>query len=358
MKLALMCLLLAATTGCVNSANSVNINGQPAPDDSGQVTGEANSALDASVESKPRSASASGKMLQIAVIPKGTSHEFWKSVHAGAANAARELGNVEIIWKGPAQESDIQGQIEVVKNMITRQVDAICLAPNHSEALVDVVHEANDEGIPVVVFDSALGKGPEIVSYVATDNEQGGRLAARTLTESLGGKGEVILLRYSAGSESTEQREAGFLAEIAKYPGIKVLSSDQHGGTTTKSAMDKSLQLLLRFQDEVDGLFAVCESNCNGALEALEQSGQAAKVKFVAFDPSERLIQGLEAGKVQGIVLQDPVQMGYLSVKSVVGKLRGEKIAPRISTGEYVATPENMKSEKYHRLLHPQLYAD
>jgi ribose transport system substrate-binding protein len=299
---------------------------------------------------------ATGKTLQIAVIPKGTSHEFWKSVHAGAENAARELGGIEIIWKGPAQENDIQGQIEVVQNMITRQVSAIVLAPNHSEALVDVVQEARDEKIPVVIFDSGLGKGPEIVSYVATDNEKGGRLAGERLAESIGGKGEVILLRYSAGSESTEQREVGFLAAMKKFPDIKVISSDQYGGTTTKSAMDKSLQLLLRFQDEVDGLFAVCESNCNGALEALEQSGMAGKVKFVAFDPSAKLIEGLEKGNVHGIVLQDPVQMGYASVKAVVASLRGEKVEPRISTGEYVATKENMPTEQYQKLLHPQVF--
>ena len=303
----------------------------------------------------PGPAPSSAKVLRIAVIPKGTSHEFWKSVHAGAQNAAKELGNVEIIWKGPATENDTSAQIELVKNMITQRVDAIVLAPNHSESLVGVVQEANEEKIPVVIFDSGLGKGPEIVSYVATDNENGGRLAAQRLAEVLGDKGEVILLRYRAGSESTEQREAGFLAEIAKHSGIKVLSSDQYGDQGIKAAMDKSMQLLLRFQNEVDGVFAVCESNCNGMLEALEQSGQAGKVKFVAFDPADGLIKGLEEGKVHGIVLQDPVKMGYEGVKAAVAKLRNEPVDTRIPTGEYVATPDNMKSEQYQKLLHPQL---
>lgn len=297
----------------------------------------------------------SQKKLRIAVIPKGTSHEFWKSVHAGALNAAKELGDVEIIWKGPATENDTSAQIELVKNMITQRVDAIVLAPNHSESLVGVVQEANEEKIPVVIFDSGLGQGPEIVSYVATNNENGGRLAAQRLAEALGDKGEVILLRYRAGSESTEQREAGFLAEIAKHPGIKVLSSDQYGDQGIKAAMDKSLQLLLRFQNEVDGVFAVCESNCNGMLEALEQSGQAGKVKFVAFDPADGLIKGLEEGKVHGIVLQDPVKMGYEGVKAAVAKLRNQPVEVRVSTGEYVATPDNMKSDQYQKLLHPQL---
>lgn len=301
-------------------------------------------------------AAPAGKVLRIAVIPKGTSHEFWKSVHAGAENAAKEIGGVEIIWKGPAKEGDTSGQIEVVKNMITRRVDAIILAPNHSQSLVDVVQESNEEGIPVVIFDSGLGKGPAIVSYVATDNLHGGQLAAQRLAEALGDKGEVIMLRYQAGSESTEQREAGFLEEIAKHTNIKVLSSDQYGEDGIKSAMDKSLQLLLKHQAEVDGVFAVCESNCNGMLEALEQSGLAGKVKFVAFDPSDSLIKGLEAGQVHGIVLQDPVQMGYASVKAAVAKLKGEPTEARVPTGEYVATPENMKTPQFEKLLHPQLF--
>ena len=353
--LASFTVVVCIATGCGDSVDRAKNATQAA---SGERAIVATGGSDIGTSSgTPAAPAAAGKTLQIAVIPKGTSHEFWKSVHAGAENAARELGGIEIIWKGPAQENDIQGQIEVVQNMITRQVAAICLAPNHSEALVDVVQEAHDEKIPVVIFDSGLGKGPEIVSYVATDNEKGGQLAGERLAEAIGDKGEVILLRYSAGSESTEQREAGFLAAMAKFPDIKVISADQYGGTTTKSAMDKSLQLLLRYQDEVDGLFAVCESNCNGALEALEQSGMAGKVKFVAFDPSDRLIEGLEKKTVHGIVLQDPVQMGYASVKAAVAKLRGETVAPRIATGEYVATHQNMRTEQYHKLLHPQVFS-
>jgi ribose transport system substrate-binding protein len=309
----------------------------------------------ASVDSGGK-AGTSAAPLRIAVIPKGTSHEFWKSVHAGAENAAKELGNVEIIWKGPAKEGDTSGQIEVVKNMITQRVNAIVLAPNHSQGLIEAVQEANDAVIPVVIFDSGLGKGPEIVSYVATDNEKGGRLAAKRLAEVLGDKGNVIMLRYLAGSESTEQREAGFLAEMANHPQIKVLSSDQFGGDGTKTAMDKAMQLLQRFQGEVDGVFAVCEPNCNGMLEALTQSNVAGKVKFVAFDPSDRLIHGLETGHVHGIVLQDPVTMGYEGVKAAIAKIRQQPVEPRINTGEYMATAENMKTEQYQKLLHPQLH--
>lgn len=294
--------------------------------------------------------------LRIAVIPKGTSHQFWQSVHAGAEAAAKELGNVEILWKGPETEADTAGQISVVKNFITQHVSGICLAPNHSQALVDVVAEAAAEKIPVVVYDSGLAAGAPIVSYVATDNLQGGKLAGKCLAKAMDNKGKVILLRYKEGSESTEQRERGFLEEIATNPQITVLSSDQYAGTTTQDTLAKATQLLNKYRDEVTGIFSVCEPNANGTLEALLQTGLAGKVKFVAFDPSDSLIRGMEENKVAGIILQDPYEMGRASVLTLVKHLKGEKVESVVSTGEYVATAENQKSDPFDRLLRPAVF--
>lgn len=296
-----------------------------------------------------------GKKYRFAVIPKGVSHEFWKSVHAGALKAAEESGEVEILWKGPETENDTAGQISVVRNFITNQVDGICLAPNHAEALVDVTIEARAAEIPVVIFDSGLSEGADYLSYVATDNKRGGILAGEALAEAIGHKGKVIMLRYKEGSQSTEQREEGFLEAMAKESDIEILSSDQYAGTTTQEAMQKATQLLNKYRDEVNGIFAVCEPNCNGTLEALTQTGLANKVKFVAFDPSDRLIAGLSEGSVSGIVLQDPFQMGYQSVKTLLQGLAGESVESYISTGEYVATPENKDTDEFVKLLRPEI---
>ncbi len=296
------------------------------------------------------------KTLRIAVVPKGTSHQFWRSVHAGAEAGAKELGNVEVIWKGPETEADTAGQIAVVKNFITSRVDGIVLAPNHSQALVDAVVEANAEGIPVVVFDSGLAAGADLVSYVATDNLRGGQLAAETLASAMNDQGAVILLRYKQGSESTEQRENGFLEVIAKKSNIKILSSDQYAGTSTEEAMSVATNLLNKYRDEVTGIFAVNESSCNGTLEALVQTGLAGKVKFVGFDASDTLIRGLSENTVAGIILQDPFEMGRKSVLNIAAHLRGEPVEPNINTGEYVATPDNQSTEPYARLLRPELF--
>ena len=309
-----------------------------------------------SSKSEPSVKSSEGdKTIRLAVIPKGTSHEFWKSIHYGAKQAADEIGNVEIIWQGPVVESDTGSQIEVVKNMITRQVDGIILAPNQKGGLVDAVSEAIDEGIPVVIFDSGLDEGPEIVGYVATDNFKGGKLAADAMAKAIGEKGNVILLRYLAGSESTEQREEGFLDQIKNYPDITVVSSDQRGGDNATSSKEKMDQLLQVHGEDLNGVFSVCEPNANGTLEALRNAGLNKKVKMIAFDPSDALIEGLGDGSVSGIVLQDPVTMGYTAVKTMIASLNGKKTEAFISTGEYVATPENMNEPQYQKLLKPAL---
>lgn len=308
--------------------------------------------------SDPATATGKAKYV-IAVIPKGTTHEFWKSVHAGADNAAKELGDVQILWKGPLQENDRDGQISVVQDFITKKVDGICLAPLDSQALVPYVREAKQEGISTVIFDSGLDDETDIVSYVATDNFKGGAIAAKRLGETLGGKGGVILLRYNPGSESTTQREEGFLATLGKeYPGITVLSSNEFSGTTPETSLDKSQQLLGKFRNEVNGVFAVCEPNATGMLGALEEEGLAKKVKYIAFDPNARLIQGMQEDKVHGIVLQDPVKMGYEAVMTMVRHLRKEPVEKRISTGEYIATPENMNEPQMKKLLKPQQFGE
>lgn len=299
------------------------------------------------------------RTLRIAVIPKGSTHEFWSSVHAGAEKAAHELGGVEILWKGPLLENDREQQINIVDDFRVQQVDGICLAPLDSQALIAPLEAAREEGIPTVIFDSGLDNAEVVVSYVATDNYHSGALAADRLAEVLKGKGNVVLMRYQTGSESTQQREDAFLATLKeKHPGITVLSSDQFAGTTAEQSLDNCQQMLLKYRGDVNGIFTVCESNSSGMLGALENEGLAGKVHFIAFDPNARLIDGMAEGKVDGIVLQDPVNMGYLAVKQMVAHLRGQPVEPIVNTGEYVATPDNMHEKAIAKLLRPEQFVD
>ena len=157
------------------------------------------------------------KKLTIAVIPKGTTHEFWKSIHAGSNKAAQELtaqGNeIEVIWKGPLREDDREQQIQVVEGFAAQGVSGIVLAPLDNRALVRPVADAQRAGVPTVIIDSGL-ESEEIVSFVATDNRKGGSLAAERMGQLLNGKGKVLVLRYAEGSASTTEREQGFLDTI------------------------------------------------------------------------------------------------------------------------------------------------
>lgn len=347
-SLSLLLGIVSLFAGCGDSgpqSGSAVDHGNPAKSDE---TGSKSASGSSNSENKP---------LRIAVIPKGTTHEFWKSVHAGAERAAKEMGNVEILWKGPLLEDDRDGQINVVQDFVTQRVDGIVLAPLDSQALVNIVKDAKQLGVPTVIFDSALADPSVVVSYVATDNYVAGTLAAKRLGEVMEGKGNVILLRYAPGSESTEQREQGFLDVLAKeFPEIKLISSNEYSGGTAEAAFEKSQQLLVKYRDEVQGVFAVNESSGMGMYQALDQEGMLPRVKFITFDPSDRLIAGMAEGKVRGIVLQDPVTMGYKGVKTIVEHLRGKQVEPRISTGEYIATPENSETEEMQRLLKPVVF--
>ncbi|MBN2211530.1 MAG: substrate-binding domain-containing protein [Sedimentisphaerales bacterium] len=294
--------------------------------------------------------------LTLAVIPKGTTHEFWKAVHAGAKQAATELG-VEIIWKGPLKEDDRESQIKVVEDFITRGVNGIVLAPLDDTALRTPVNDAINNGIDVVIFDSGL-KSENYTSFVATDNYAAGRKAGEHMANLLGDKGKVMILRYMEGSASTMSREQGFLDAMGKYEGINIVSANQYGGATTESAYSASENLLAAQRDSegkpaVDGIFCPNESTTFGMLRALQDGGLAGKVRFVGFDSSEKLIEAMEKGEIDALVLQDPFQMGYLAVKTLTAHLRREAVEKVIDTGSNVITAENMNEPEMQKLLRP-----
>ena len=302
--------------------------------------------------------SPSSDRLTIAVIPKGTSHVFWQSIHAGARRAGSELG-VEIVWRGPLREDERDSQIAEVENAVGRGVSGIVLAPLDDAALVAPVSSAQRSGVPVVIIDSGL-KSDDYVSFVATDNEAGGRLGGAALAKTLGGKGKVVLLRYAEGSESTIRREAGFLAAMKDQPAIQVVSDNQYGGADVEGAYKKGETLLSRFKNPdgslgIDGIFCPNESTTFAMMRVLQDNGWAGKVRFVGFDASDNLVKGLRDGHIDGLVLQDPVRMGYLGVKTMVSHIKGERVEKRIDTGVRVVTRDTMEQPEMKELLSPDL---
>jgi ribose transport system substrate-binding protein len=290
---------------------------------------------------------------QIAVVPKGTTHEFWKSVHAGSVKAARELG-ADVIWKGPVREDDRDEQIKVLEAFLSRGVAGIVVAPLDDRALVPVLKDASARAIPVVIIDSGIQWDGQ-VSFVATDNERAGALAAERLGALLSGRGQVIVMRYQEGSASTTARESGFLAALAqKFPGLSVVSSNRFAGATTESAY-ATAENLLSTHKEVAGVFCPNESTTFGMLRALEAADRAGKLRFVGFDASAKLVEALAQGKIDGLVVQNPLRMGELGVRALLDKLQGKAVDKRIDTGASMVTRDNMREPAMQALLSPDL---
>ena len=315
---------------------------------------------------------------RIAVIPKGLTHEFWQSIHRGADRAAADLSaegvSTAIDWDGPQKESEGREQINLVNLKAGTGINGLVLAPQDSKRMFDCVADVVDKGIPVVIIDSGLDpqrlkERPDlIVKYIATNNYNGGRLAAKRLLEVLAKDGKtsprLVLLRYAVGSESTEQREQGFLDYIEEQKkagkSITLLSTDQYAGATVNEAEKNASPLLLRYKDQFDGLFAVNESSSVGTLNALRSQGLNGKVRFVTFDASEPILQAIREGDINGTVVQDPYRMGYLAVWMLVKHLEGYDVSAGgkdLGTGEYVVTKDNLDAEATRELFDPALQA-
>ena len=314
---------------------------------------------------------------RVAVIPKGLTHQFWQSIHRGADRAADDLAkqgiSVEIIWAGPRTEGDAQAQITLVEQQIANGVSGIVLAPQHSAQMVPAVQSAAAKKIPVVIIDSGLDDRGPIVKYVATNNYHGGELAAEQLLSALKAEGKsapkLVLFRYKTGSESTEQREKGFedvvnraIEEQKKKgePTITWLSKNRYAGATTDSALAVATPLLNGLKDEgIDGIFAPNESSATGMLKALQSLDLNMKVRFVGFDSSEPLLQAVQDGDIDALIVQDPYRMGYLGVRTLVQHLEGENVQAdgklELSTGEYAITKANLAEGSTRELFDPEM---
>ncbi|MBL8793724.1 MAG: substrate-binding domain-containing protein [Planctomycetia bacterium] len=315
-------------------------------------------------------------ILRIVVIPKGLTHEFWQSIQRGAEQAAADLTAqgtpTRIIWDGPLRERDALAQIRIVDRHVSTQVAGIVLAPQHSQTLTAPVQRAVEQGVPVVIIDSGIARPELALKYVATDNYQGGRLSARHLLRVLREKDgkavpRLVLFRYQVGSESTERREQGFEDEVNDFirehqldPQAVWLSKDQYASATKDSAMKAAAPLVNRLRDRIDGIFAPNESSASGMLETLRSLGLNGQVRLMGFDTSDPLLQGIEAGDLDGVIAQDPYRMGYLGVWTLARYLKGDDVNAggtqrNLGTGEYVITRDNLHQPEIQALIRPEL---
>jgi ribose transport system substrate-binding protein len=286
----------------------------------------------------------------IAVIPKGTTHIFWQSVHAGAKKAGEEFG-YQIQWNGPERETDRERQIQIIEDFIVQKVDGIVLAPLDKQALIPSVEKLASRKIPCAIIDSGI-ETDKYICFAATDNYQGGAMAARRMGEILQGKGKIVVVKYVPGSGSTTDRENGFIETIQKeFPGIQIVDS-KYGQDTVETALQATEDLLTRHPD-LQGLYACNASTSVGALQGL-QSQKRTTVKMVGFDAEKALVDGLKAGQIDALVVQNPFKMGYEGVKAVVTQIKGQPVPKRIDTGVEIVTKAKLDDPQIKELLKVQ----
>jgi ribose transport system substrate-binding protein len=296
---------------------------------------------------------APSKTLRVAVIPKGTTHEFWKAVERGARKAGDDAG-ATILWKGPAKEDDTVAQIQVVQQFVADKVDAIVLAPLNDAALLGPVQQAAAAGIPVAIIDSALKGvvGTDYIGYYGTDNASAGGVGGTHLASLLSDAKKpltAVVLRYTSGSASTTQREDGAIAAL-KASGVTLASDNQYAEVTPESAKAKSLQMLDTVK-AAGAVFTPNESTTLGMLLALRQAGLAGSILFVGFDASPPLVDALRAGEIHALVVQNPERMGRVGVEQALAKVRGGTPQPAIDTGAVLLTKDNLDSPEVKGLL-------
>jgi ribose transport system substrate-binding protein len=290
-------------------------------------------------------------MNPIAVIPKSTRHVFWRAVEAGAREGAKEAG-AEMIWKGSLREDDPAQQIQIFEQFVAKEVSGIILAPIEDAALKRPVAAAMQKGIPVVIMDSAFEGEPlkDFVCTVSTNNRRAGEIAGEQLGKLLHGKGKVALFRYIGVCASTDQREAGFLAAITRFPEIQIILDNRYSGTTISEAHSAASNMLDKLK-EADGIFCSNEPSTLGMLLALKQNNLAGSKKLVGFDTSPGLVEGLKSGEIKALVAQNPKKMGREAVQALIAIMKGETVPAVIDTGAAVVTKENLATSEIQALL-------
>lgn len=292
------------------------------------------------------------KRKQIAVVPKATSHVFWISVQAGALAAGNELG-VDVLWNGPAAETEYARQIQIIDSMVTRRVDGIAVAAAERKALVQTVDRAVAAGIPVTVFDSGLDS-KNFMTFLATNNYEGGQMAARELARLVGGEGNVALLMHAPGSQSTMDREKGFDESLTKeFSRIKIVA--RQFGLSDRAKARAAAENFLAGHPDLKGIFASAEPSSVGASLAVKARNLQGKVKLVGFDSSETLIEDLREGAIDALVVQDPFRMGFEAVRTLVDKLNGKTPPKRMDLSARVIHKEDLAKDEVRQLLSPDV---
>lgn len=288
---------------------------------------------------------------EVAVIVKTTNSNFWQNVNNGAA-AAIEGSGYTLTFNGPASESAVADQVNMVDNAVNRGVAAIVLAPSDPEALIPAVRRAHESGIAVAIIDSALGEGGEgtYQTFLSTDNCAAGKLAATNMIEATGGEGKVAVMSFVAGVGSEIGRVGCFVEEIGASSSIEIVGP-YYSQSQMATALNQTTDVLAANPDLV-GIFGANEPTAVGMGRAIQQAGKAGQLVAIGFDGNEDLQAFVEDGTLNGTLVQGSFQMGELGVDAVLALLDGQTVDPQIDTGVVFVTPDNIDTDEAQNVLY------
>jgi len=306
----------------------------------------------------PSLALAQDETYTIALIPGLTTDAFYITMQKGAQAAADALG-VELVFQGAADFNPVT-QVPVLDAVIARAPDAILIAPTDTTQLVEPLRRAHDAGIPVITVDTFIGTGiyqtgagdaDFPLSYIASDNVLGGRIAARALAEAIGGAGQVYVSNVNPGISTTDQREEGFKAEMAEnFPDVEVLETQFNENDANNAA--SQLQAVFARNPELKGVFGANLFSALGAANGVQQSGQSGVIRVVAFDAPTSIVDSINTGLVDVAIAQHPAEIGYFGVVAAYAHLTGNSIPVSIGTGFTIIDAENVADPEVAKYIY------
>ncbi|MEQ1951625.1 ABC transporter substrate-binding protein [Mesorhizobium sp. CN2-181] len=294
------------------------------------------------------SANAQDKKYTIALIPGLTTDAFYITMRKGAQAAADALG-VELVFQGAPDFNPVT-QVPVLDAVIAKKPSAILIAPTDKTQLVEPLRKANEAGIPVITVDTFIGTGMYQtgagdadfpLSYIASDNVLGGKMAARALAAAIGGEGKVYVSNVKPGISTTDQREEGFKAAMAaEFPKVTVLETQFNDNDANKAA--SQLQAVFARNSDLKGVFGANLFSALGAGNGVQQAGQTGTIRVVAFDAPTSIVDNINTGLVDVAIAQHPAEIGYYGVVSAFAHLSGQSIPVSIGTGFTVIDKSNV----------------
>lgn len=291
--------------------------------------------------------------LTIGVVPKTLGFSFWNTVKKGAQCAAKKAeGEVTIDWTGTTTETDVSGQIDILRNLLTRQVDGLVYAATDAKALVQVSKEALNQGTPVANIDSGTDPRPKQVPLYATDNVAAAVKAADLMAKNLGsGQHQIAIVQFQAGTQTNTERVNGFKKGLKKHPNLELVDIQSSDSDVTQARRVTSD--ILTANPKLDGIFAANEPSVIGAVQAVKAAGKSGDITMIGWDAAEDEIEALKNGEISALVVQNPFKMGYLGVANMVDHIRNGTELESADTGVTLVTKENLQSEEVQKVLHP-----